>query len=104
MDLLPGNDSDSWLFPSEKTVKPIRKDNVWRRNIKPKLTKAGLDWIDFHVLRRSHSSLMRELNVDPKLVADQQGHTLDVNMNVYTQTSLESRLDAVNTLESALIN
>src|SRR3989454_590141 len=104
VDLLPGNDSDSWLFPSEKTVKPIRKDNVWRRNIKPKLAKAGLDWIDFHVLRRSHSSLMRELNVDPKLVADQQGHTLDVNMNIYTQTSLESRLDAVNTLESALIN
>ena len=52
----------------------------------------------------THSSLMRELNVDPKLVADQQGHTLDVNINVYTQTSLESRIDAVNTLESALIN
>jgi hypothetical protein len=26
-----------------------------------------------HVLRRSHSSLMRDRNVDPKLVADQQG-------------------------------
>jgi hypothetical protein len=45
---------------------------------------------------------MRELNVDPKLVADQQGHTLDVNINVYTQ--LASRIEAVNTLESALIN
>ena len=102
--MIPGNDSEAWLFPSEKTAKPIRKDNVWRRYIKPKLKKAGLDWVDFHVLRRSHSSLMRELKVDPKLVADQQGHTLDVNMNVYTQTSLESRLDAVNTLETALIN
>jgi hypothetical protein len=47
---------------------------------------------------------MRDLKIDPKLVADQQGHTLDVNMNVYTQTSLESRLDAVNTLETALIH
>jgi hypothetical protein len=47
---------------------------------------------------------MRELNIDPKLVADQQGHTLDVNMNVYTQTSLESRIEAVNTLESALVH
>ena len=103
-NIIPGDDSEAWLFPSEKTAKPIRKDNVWRRYIKPKLKKAGLDWIDFHVLRRSHSSLMRELKVDPKLVADQQGHTLDVNMNVYTQTSLESRLDAVNTLETALIN
>src|SRR4030095_9241261 len=53
-DMIPGNDSESWLFPSEKTAKPIRKDNVWRRYIKPKLKKAGLDWVDFHVLRRSH--------------------------------------------------
>lgn len=104
MEMNPGSDSEAWLFPSEKTAKPIRKDNVWRRCIKPKLKLAKLDWVDFHVLRRSHSSLMRELNIDPKLVADQQGHTLDVNMNVYTQTSLESRIDAVNTLESALVN
>jgi len=27
------------------------------------------------------------LNRDPKVVADQQGHTLDVNLNVYTVTS-----------------
>jgi hypothetical protein len=47
---------------------------------------------------------MRGLNVDPKIVADQQGHTLDVNMNVYTQTSLASRIGAVNALESALVN
>jgi integrase len=103
LDQFPSG-SDAWLFPSEKTEKPLRKDNVWRRYIKPNLKEAGLDWIDFHVLRRTHASLMRELKVDPKLVADQQGHTLDVNINVYTQTSLESRIDAVNTLESALVN
>ena len=28
---------------------------------------------------------MRDQNVDPKVVADQQGHTLDVNLNVYTE-------------------
>ena len=77
-----------------KNSKTDSKDNVWRRNIKPKLAKAGLDWVNFHVLRRTHSSLMRELKVDPKLVADQQGHTLDVNMNVYTQTSWNA-IDAV---------
>jgi integrase len=104
LELRPDDNSDAWLFPSERTVKPIRKDNVWRRYIKPKLEGLGMDWVDFHVLRRSHSSLMRGLKIDPKLVADQQGHTLDVNMNVYTQTSLESRVEAVNTLESALIH
>jgi hypothetical protein len=29
-------------------------------------------------------------NKNHKLVADQQGHTVDVNQNVYTQTSLKS--------------
>ena len=43
-------------------------------------------------------------NVDPKVVADQLGHTLDVNLNVYTQTSLERKIEAVETLESSLVN
>ena len=47
---------------------------------------------------------MRAQDVDPKVVADQQGHTLDVNLNVYTQTPLESRIEAVQQLESALIH
>jgi hypothetical protein len=47
---------------------------------------------------------MREENVDPKVVADQLGHTLDVNLNVYTQSSLENRLRAVETLEASLVN
>ena len=100
----PDTGADGWLFPSEKISTPISKDNLWRRHIAPTLKKGGMTWVNFQVLRRSHASLMRGLDVDPKLVADQQGHTLDVHMNVYTQTSLESRIDAVNTLESALVN
>jgi len=95
---------DGWLFPSEKVETPLAKDNLWRRYVAPKLEKIGLGWVNFHVLRRSHSSLMRDRNVDPKLVADQQGHTLDVNLNVYTETSLERRIEAVQQLESAMIN
>jgi hypothetical protein len=47
---------------------------------------------------------MRELNVDPKLVADQQGHAVDVNLNVYTETSVALKKQAVDGLESALVN
>ena len=53
-------------------------------------------------MRRRHSSLMHELKVDPKVVADQLGHTLDVNLNVYTEAGLARRQDAVNTLEKAI--
>ena len=92
------------LVPSETLTTPFAKDNAWRRHIGPKLEAIGLDWVNFHVLRRSHWSLMRDHNVDPKIVADQQGHTLDVNLNVYTETSLERRIEAVQQLESAMVN
>jgi hypothetical protein len=32
------------------------------------------------------------------------GHDVDVNLNVYTQTSLDSRLQAVETLGAAFVN
>ena len=60
----------------------LSKDNVWRRNMQPALAKVGLGWANFQVMRRTHSSLMRQMNADPKAVADQLGHTVDVNQNV----------------------
>jgi hypothetical protein len=42
----------------------------------------GPGWVNFQVLRKTHSTLMREQEVDPKIVADQQGHDVDVNLNV----------------------
>jgi len=104
LNACPDGGPNGWLFPSEKLSTPLRKDGVWRRKVRPKLKEAGLEWVNFQVLRRTHSSLMREENVDPKIVADQLGHTLDVNLNVYTQTSLERRIEAVETLEATLVN
>lgn len=99
---LPDSSDEAWVFPSETMKTPVAKDNVWRRSIAPKLKDANLEWVDFHVLRRTHSTLMNELGVDPKVVADQLGHTLDVNQNVYTQASILRRKVAVDALEDAL--
>jgi integrase len=95
---------EGWLFPSERLTTPLGADNVMERYIRPKLKKIGLAWVDYRVMRRTHSSLMNEMGIDPKLVADQQGHTVDVNLNVYTRTSVESRLEAVETLASVFVN
>jgi len=92
----------AWVFPSERLVTPLSKDNCWRRRITPKLKTVGLSWATFHVMRRTHSSLLNALKVDPKVVADMLGHTLDVNQNVYTVTQFERRKEAVNSLESSL--
>jgi integrase len=95
---------EAWVFPSENLDTPLSRDNCWRRRIGPKLEAVGLGWVSFQVMRRTHSSLMNDLKVDPKIVADQLGHTLDVNQNIYTQSGLERRKEAVDSLESALLN
>jgi len=51
------------------------------------LEKIKLGWVDFQVMRRTNASLMRELGVDPKVVADLMGYDVDVNLNVYTQNA-----------------
>jgi integrase len=93
---------DAWLFPSETGRTPVSRDNLWRRYIGPQLEAAGLAWVDFHVMCRTYATLMNEVNDDPKLVADQLGHTLDVSQNVYTHASAAKRTKAVDALESAL--
>jgi integrase len=95
-------DGGGWVFPSENLT-PLSKDNCWRRSMHPLLDKVGLGWANFLVMRRTHATLMKALGVDGKLVADQLGHSLDVNQNVYTQSPVESRLDMVNQLEESLL-
>jgi integrase len=95
---LPDSSDGAWVFPSEKGTTPVAKDNLWRRDIQPKLDTIGLGWVNFHVFRRTHATLMREGGADPKLVADNMGHTVDVNQNVYTQTPLPMRKEAIDAL------
>jgi integrase len=94
--------ADAWVFPSEKFRTPLTKDNCWRRGFLPKLKPVGLAWANFQVMRRTHSSLLKELDVDPQVRAEQMGHTINVNENVYTITSLKRRKEAVNALENAI--
>jgi integrase len=93
---------NAWVFPSENMT-PLAKDNCWRRYMEPKLAKVSLRWANFLVMRRTHATLMKALGVDGKLVADQLGHSLDVNQNVYMQSPVESRLGMVNQLEKSLL-
>jgi hypothetical protein len=59
--------------------------------------------LTFQVMRRTHSSLMNDLKVDPKIVADQLGHTLDVNQNVYTRSAISRSQEAIEKLEASLL-
>jgi hypothetical protein len=74
----------------------LSKDNVWRRNIQPKLAAVGSGFANFEVMHWKCATLMRELKGDPKAVADQLGHSVDVSLNVYAQPMVATRLCLVN--------
>src|SRR6058998_546874 len=96
-------DPEAWVFPSARTTTPLGRDNAWRRLIAPKFKTIGLDWATFQVMRRTHASLCRQAGIDPKLVADQLGHGLGVNLDVYTVVGLDQRQQAVQTLEATIV-
>jgi integrase len=89
-----------YVFPSENAT-PLQIENLWRRRFGPALKKAGLGWVNFQVMRRTSSTLLNKLG-GGKMVADQLGHTLDVNQNVYTQSPVAERRKIVNRLEKKL--
>jgi integrase len=93
---------DGYLFPSERNT-PLRRDNVWRRDMRPKLATVGMEWATFQVLRRTNASLSRIARIDDKVAADQRGHGLGVSLEVYSISDLQQKIDAVKRLESEVI-
>jgi integrase len=98
----PSCDPEAWVFPSAKLTTPLGRDNAWRGLIAPRLKTVQLEWATFQIMRRTHATLSRQAGIDPKLVADQLGHGLGVNLDVYTVAALDKRQGAVEVLESAL--
>jgi integrase len=96
-------DPEAWVFPSAKRTTPLGRDNTWRGLIAPRLKTIQLGWATFQIMRRTHASLSRQAGIDPKLVADQLGHGLGVNLDVYTVAALNQRQEAVQALETTLI-
>jgi len=81
---------------------PISRDNLWRRNMQPKLAAVRLNWATFQVLRKTNASLSKKAGVDPKVAADQRGHGLGVSMEVYTISDRQQKSRAVKKLERAV--
>jgi integrase len=90
---------EGWVFPSARPSRPLGRDSCWRWILGPALKGIGFEWATFQVLRRTHATLARQAGVDPKLVADQLGHGIGVNLDVYSVSCLEQRQQVVQTLE-----
>jgi integrase len=97
---LPEGNKDGWVFPSEQIVTPLLPGNVLRRCVHPRLEPLGLGWINFAVLRRSHSTLHEDRGTNPKIIADQQGHGLGVHLDKYVDSSVARKQEAAAALWS----
>ncbi|MFZ0592258.1 MAG: tyrosine-type recombinase/integrase [Bryobacteraceae bacterium] len=93
----------AWLFPSEKGT-PLRRDNVWNRQMLPRLEPIGLGWATFQVMRRSFATWAKKAGVNAHTRSAQMGNTVDVNENEYAVASFEQKLAAVRLLETAVFN
>lgn len=93
---------DQWLFPSERYT-PLTRDNLWRRQLEPKLATVGLEWANFQVMRRTYATWSRDIGVDAHTRSAQMGNTVNVNENEYAVATFEQKLAAVEKLETAVI-
>lgn len=72
-----------------------------------RLKRAGLSSSPrrgFQVLRRTNARLSRKASIDDKVAADQRGNGLGVSLEVYSQSDLEQKIEAVKRLESEVIS
>jgi integrase len=93
---------DALIFPSENLKTPIKYENLWQREIKPRFSKIDLSWADFRCMRRTNSTLMKAAGADPKVSADNRGHGLGVALQEYTHSTAEQKAEAVRKLEDLI--
>jgi integrase len=103
MALAQDRSAEAFVFPSERMTTPLSLDNLWRRNMLPRLKKIGLGWATFQVLRKTNASLSQKAGVDPKVASDQRGHGIGVSLEVYTSSDMEQKRAAIYKLEALLL-
>jgi integrase len=90
------------VFPN-RSGKPMNADNLYHRNFKPLLKKAGLSGFTFHSLRHTCATLLLSKNVNPKIVCEMLGHaTISQTMDTYSHVMPGMSDVAADALESAL--
>jgi integrase len=102
LSILPDRSPDAWLFPSENPECPIDYSNVFRRRIRPALSKVGLAWVNFQSMRRTSATELGQAEPDARVRADMMGHSVDVHENEYRQAPIEAKRRAKRSLEGRL--
>jgi integrase len=90
------------VFPN-RIGKPMNADNLYHRDFKPLLERAGLSGFTFHAQRHTYATLLLTKNVNPKIVSELLGHaTISQTMDTYSHVMLGMGDIAATALEDAL--
>ncbi len=90
------------VFPNQ-LGKPMNADNLYHREFRPLLEKAGLSGFTFHSLRHTCATLLLSKNVNPKIVQEMLGHaTISQTMDTYSHVMPGMQDAAAAALENAL--
>jgi integrase len=97
--LVKSDEPDAVVFQSVQDGKPMNDQNVLRRHIKPVARRLGLNFVDWHCLRRSHATWLVQSGADPKSVQGQMRHSrISTTMDIYAQIVPASQRQAVEKL------
>jgi integrase len=84
--LVKSDEPDALVFQSVQDGKPMNDQNVLRRHIQPVARRLGLNFVDWHCLRRSHATWLVQSGADPKSVQGQMRHSrISTTMDIYAQ-------------------
>ncbi|HTA59498.1 MAG TPA: tyrosine-type recombinase/integrase [Candidatus Baltobacteraceae bacterium] len=85
------------------TGKPLRVENLLRRQMRKPMAKAGIDWRGWHPFRYGVGTTLKELGVDIKLVQQILRHSDQrLTMDFYIKPTLDQTRKAMTKLERAL--
>jgi integrase len=77
---------DDLVFQSVKDGKPMRDCNVLQRHVQPVARRLGLNFVDWHCLRRSYATWLVQSGADPKSVQGQMRHSrISTTLDIYAQ-------------------
>lgn len=69
------------------------------------IDKSGVSKIRFHDLRHTHATLLLELGVNPKVVADRLGHSsVKITLDTYSHVSLDLQKDVAEVFSKRIKN
>ncbi|MED4399846.1 site-specific integrase [Metabacillus fastidiosus] len=90
-----------FCHPDGKLFRPPSINKIMYRYIE----RSGVKKIRFHDLRHTHATLLLELGVNPKVVADRLGHSsVKITLDTYTHVSLNLQADVAETFSKRARN